>query len=61
MRGRVESAVNMIIGVSSVGAQGASGVLGELLSAQTVFLGAGAITAAAGIAILWPHRRPRTG
>ncbi|MCK4831716.1 MAG: MFS transporter [Anaerolineales bacterium] len=61
MRGRVESAVNMIIGVSSVGAQGASGVLGELLSAQIVFLGAGAITAAAGAAILWPHRRPRTG
>ncbi len=49
IRGRVESAVNMIIGVSNAGAQGTSGVMGELLSAQTVFLGAGAITALAGI------------
>ena len=52
IRGRVESAVNMIIGISSVGAQAASGIVGELLSAQIVFLGAGAITAAAGVAAI---------
>jgi MFS family permease len=56
VRGRVESAVNMIIGVSTVGAQGLSGVAGELLSPQIVFLGAGAITAVAGIAALWVLR-----
>jgi len=57
IRGRVESAVNMIIGVSNVGSQGASGVLGELLTAETVFLGAGAITAVAGVAALWTLRQ----
>jgi MFS family permease len=56
VRGRVESAVNMIIGISTVGAQGLSGVVGELLSPQIVFLGAGAITAVAGIAALWVLR-----
>jgi MFS family permease len=52
IRGRVESAVNMVIGISNVGSQGLSGVMGELLTAQIVFLGAGAITAVAGIATL---------
>jgi MFS family permease len=56
IRGRVESAVNMIIGVSNVGSQGASGVIGHFLSAPIVFLGAGAITAVAGIATLWALR-----
>ncbi len=56
VRGRVESAVNMIIGVSTVGAQGLSGVMGELLSAQVVFMGAGAITATAGLAAFWALR-----
>ncbi len=52
IRGRVESAVNMIIGISNVGSQGISGVVGQLLSASTVFLYAGAITALAGIAAI---------
>jgi DHA3 family macrolide efflux protein-like MFS transporter len=56
IRGRVESAVNMIIGVSNVGSQGVSGVIGEFLSASIVFLGAGAITVVAGIATLWSLR-----
>jgi DHA3 family macrolide efflux protein-like MFS transporter len=56
IRGRVESAVNMIIGVSNVGSQGASGVIGEFLSAPVVFLGAGAITVVAGITTLWSLR-----
>lgn len=56
IRGRVESAVNMIIGISNVGAQGVSGVVGELLSPQIVFLGGGAITAVAGVATLWALR-----
>lgn len=49
IRGRVESAVNMIIGISNVGSQGVSGVVGQLLSAPVVFLCAGAITALAGV------------
>ncbi|MBN1316660.1 MAG: MFS transporter [Anaerolineales bacterium] len=53
IRGRVESAVNMIIGVSNVGAQAVSGILGEFLSAEIVFLGAGAITTVAGITTLY--------
>jgi MFS family permease len=57
IRGRVESAVNMIIGVSNVGSQGVSGVIGEFLSAPIVFLGAGAITLLAGITTLWSLRR----
>jgi MFS family permease len=52
IRGRVESAVNMIIGVSNVGSQGISGVVGQLLSASTVFLCAGAVTALAGVAAI---------
>lgn len=60
IRGRVESAVNMIIGVSNVGAQGISGILGEILSAQIVFLCAGAITAIAGIATLAMLREKTT-
>jgi predicted MFS family arabinose efflux permease len=56
IRGRVESAVNMIIGVSNVGSQGASGVIGEFLSAPVVFMGAGAITVVAGITTLWSLR-----
>ena len=56
IRGRVESAVNMIIGVSNVGSQGVSGVVGEFVSAQIVFLAAGGITALAGVATLWALR-----
>ena len=56
IRGRVESAVNMIIGISNVGSQGVSGVVGEFLSAQVVFLAAGGITALAGVATLWALR-----
>ena len=56
IRGRVESAVNMIIVVSNIGSQGASGVIGQFLSAPVVFLGAGAITVVAGITTLWSLR-----
>ncbi len=56
IRGRVESAVNMIIGISNVGSQGLSGVAGELLSAPVIFLAAGGITAAAGVVTLWALR-----
>lgn len=52
VRGRVESAVNMIIGISNVGSQGISGVVGQLLTAPVVFLCAGAITAVAGVAAI---------
>jgi len=58
VRGRVESAVNMIVSVSTAAAQGFSGVLGDphLLGVQGVFISAGAITLAAGISAIYALR-----
>jgi MFS family permease len=61
VRGRVESAVNMIIGIANVGSQGISGVVGELLTPQVVFLSAGAITAVAGVAAVLALRNRDLG
>ncbi len=51
IRGRVESAVNMVVSTSSATAQGLSGILAvpALLGVQGVFIGAGAITFVAGL------------
>jgi MFS family permease len=55
VRGRVESAVNLMVSVSTTAAQGFSGVLGDphVLGVQGVFIGAGAITLAAGIGAVY--------
>lgn len=55
IRGRVESAVNMIVSSSSAVAQGLSGALAApaLLGVQGVFIGAGSITIIAGLATFY--------
>ncbi len=55
VRGRVESAVNMIVSVSAASAQGLSGLLGDphFLGVQGVFIGSGAVTLAAGVSAVY--------
>ena len=48
-RGRVESAVTMVIGAATSASAGMAGVFGDLIGVQAVFFAAGIITAAAGL------------
>jgi DHA3 family macrolide efflux protein-like MFS transporter len=48
-RGRVESAVTMVIGAATSASAGLAGVFGDLIGVQAVFFAAGVITAAAGL------------
>ncbi len=57
VRGRVQAAVNMIIGASTALAEGLSALLGDLVGVRTVFLAAGTLTMAAGTAAWWVLRR----
>jgi MFS family permease len=58
VRGRVESAVNMMVSVSTAAAQGLSGLLGDphFLGVQGVFVSAGVITLAAGVSAIYALR-----
>lgn len=58
VRGRVESAVNMIVSVSAAASQGLSGLLGDphFLGVQGVFVGAGVITLTSGIGAIYALR-----
>ncbi len=58
VRGRVESAVNMIVSVSQATAQGLAGLLGDphFLGVQGVFISAGAITLLSGISAVYALR-----
>lgn len=49
-RGRVGSAVNMVIGASTSASMALSSLLGDLIGVQAVFIAAGAITIVSGIA-----------
>jgi len=49
-RGRVESAVNMVIGASTSAAMALSGVLGDFIGVQVAFVAAGVITLFSGVA-----------
>ncbi len=49
-RGRVESAVTMVIGASTSASMALSGVFGDLIGVQAVFMAAGIITIVAGVA-----------
>lgn len=55
VRGRVESAVNMMVSVSTAAAQGLSGLLGDphFLGVQGVFISAGVITLGAGLSSIY--------
>ena len=48
-RGRVESAVAMVIGAATSASIGLAGLFGDLVGVQTVFFAAGVVTAMAGI------------
>jgi MFS transporter, DHA3 family, macrolide efflux protein len=50
MRGRVQSAANLLVVASTAAAEGLFAVLGSVFEVQKVFIAAGAITAAAGVA-----------
>jgi DHA3 family macrolide efflux protein-like MFS transporter len=58
VRGRVESAVNMVVSVSTASAQGLAGLLGDphFLGVQGVFVSAGVITLMAGISSIYALR-----
>jgi len=55
-RGRVESAVTMVIGASSTLATGLAGVLGEIIGVRAVFFMAGLIIVASGAAAIYVLR-----
>ena len=55
-RGRVESAVTMVIGASTSASMALSGVFGDLIGVQAVFLAAGVITIVAGVAASYTLR-----
>ena len=55
-RGRVESAVTMVIGASTSASMALSGVFGDLIGVQAVFLTAGVITIVAGVAASYTLR-----
>ncbi len=50
VRGRVQSAVNLIVAAGTALAEGLSAFLGHFIGVQTVFVAAGILTAAAGMA-----------
>jgi DHA3 family macrolide efflux protein-like MFS transporter len=49
-RGRVESAVNMVVGASTSASMALSGVLGDLIGVQVAFVAAGVVTLFSGVA-----------
>jgi MFS family permease len=56
VRGRVQSTVTLIVVAGTAAAEGLSAVLGHFLGVQTVFVAAGLITVAAGIAATYALR-----
>lgn len=56
IRGRVQSAVNLIVVASTAVSEGVSALMGSVIEVQTVFLGAGAMTALAGMSAIWVLR-----
>ncbi|MFN3763715.1 MAG: MFS transporter, partial [Anaerolineae bacterium] len=56
VRGRVQSAVALIVAAGTALAEGLSAFLGHFLGVQTVFVAAGLVTAAAGFATLYTLR-----
>jgi len=57
MRGRVQSAVNMLVVTSTAVAEGLAALFGSLIGVQTVFVIAGAVTALTGVAAVFTLRR----
>lgn len=55
-RGRVESALTMVIGASTSGSMALSGLFGDVIGVQAVFIAAGLITIVAGVAASYTLR-----
>jgi predicted MFS family arabinose efflux permease len=53
VRGRVQSAVNMLVVAATAMAEGLSALLGSLIGVQTVFAAAGVVTALTGVAAIF--------
>lgn len=53
VRGRVQSATNLLVVISTTSAQGLSAVLGALLGVQSIFIAAGVLTALTGAAAIY--------
>jgi predicted MFS family arabinose efflux permease len=60
-RGRVESAVTMVIGASTSASMVLSGVFGDLIGVQAVFIAAGVITIVAGVAASYTLQGAKAG
>jgi MFS family permease len=56
VRGRVQSAVNMLVVAATAVAEGFSALLGSLIGVQTVFVAAGVVTALTGVAAVFVLR-----
>lgn len=57
-RGRVESVVNLVIGLSTSAAMAVSGLLGQVLGVRIVFISAGSVTVLSGVAAAFTLREP---
>ncbi len=57
-RGRVESVVNLVIGLSTSIAMAISGVFGQLFGVRAVFISAGTVTILSGVAAAFVLREP---
>jgi len=60
-QGRVWSAVNMVIGASSSASMALSGLLGDLIGVQAVFIAAGAVTILSGVAAYYTLQGDKSG
>ena len=56
VRGRVQSAANLLVVAATAGAEGLAALLGSLLGVQIVFVAAGVVTALAGVAATFALR-----
>jgi MFS family permease len=56
VRGRVQSAVNLLVVASTAMAEGCAALLGSLIGVQTIFVAAGVVTALTGMAAIFVLR-----
>ncbi len=57
IRGRVQSAVNVIVVASTAASEGLSAVMGSVIGVQTVFVAAGVVTGVTGLAAIYILRK----
>lgn len=59
VRGRVQSAINLLVATSTAVSQGLAALLGSLFGVQCVFIGAGAVTVIVGLVALFVLRNAK--